>query len=153
MINLFIRINLEDILFLFPLQIIRLDGLPDDGGGESGAFQGGVFAVGTVEVEIWIFGKQFPPFDADWGEQGVDLLRTRCVGVRQFRLLFGMALFRPRHVHDRRGASRLDPFAKFRNRFVHRFFGAEWMRVFLQHDIVVMTMEDVEFYVRLFDVL
>ena len=138
---------------MFLRQIVLFDRLPDDVGGEGGAFQGGVFAVGTVEVKIRICRKQFPPFDADGGEQGVDLLRAGRVGVRQFRLLFRVALLRPRHVHDRRGPGRQDPFAKLRNRFMHRLFGAERMRVFLQHDVVVMAVEDVEPDIGLLDVL
>ena len=134
-------------------QVVLFDGLPDDGGGEAGAVGGGMFAVGTVEFKRRIFGKAFPPFDADRGEQGVDLLRAGRVGVRQFRLLFGMAFFRPRHVHDRRRSGLSDPFAELRNRLVHRLFGTKRMRVFLQDDVVVAAVLDVEADLRLLHVL
>ena len=140
------------LLFLF-CQVVLFDGLPEDGGGEAGAVGRGMFAIATVEFERWIFGKAFPPFDADGSEQGVDFFRAGRVGVRQFRLLFRMAFFRPCHVHDWRGTSRFDPFPKLRNCFMHRLFGTERMRVFLQDDVVVATIHDVESDVRLFDML
>lgn len=112
-----------------------------------------MFAIRAVHLKGWIFIEKFPPFDSNGGEECVDFLCAGRVGVCQFRLLFGMSFLGPCHVHDWRRASGLDPFAKFCNCFVHRLFWTEWMCVFLKDDIVVVTMQDVEFDLRLLDVL